>query len=74
MEEKVLEILKNLFELDTVDETCSQETCDKWDSMGVLNLVVELESEFEVSLEPEEIGEMKSFNDIIRILKAKGVE
>ncbi len=74
MEEKVLEILKNLFELDTVDETCSQETCEKWDSMGVLNLVVELESEFDVSLEPEEIGEMKSFNDIIRILKAKGVE
>jgi acyl carrier protein len=71
MEEKVLEILKNLFELDTVDETCSQTTCEKWDSMGVLNLVVELESEFDVSLEPEEIGEMKSFNDIIRILKSK---
>lgn len=74
MEEKVLEILKNLFELDTVDETCSQSTCEKWDSMGVLNLVVELETEFDVSLEPEEIGEMKSFNDIIRILKSKGVE
>jgi acyl carrier protein len=74
MEEKVLEILKDLFELDTVDETCSQETCEKWDSMGQLNLVVELESEFDVTLEPEEIGEMKSFNDIIRILKGKGVE
>ena len=71
MEEKVLEILKNLFELDTVDETCSQETCEKWDSMGQLNLVVELESEFDVTLEPEEIGEMKCFNDIIRILKNK---
>lgn len=74
MEEKVLEILKNLFELDTVDETCSQETCENWDSMGQLNLVVELETEFDVSLEPEDIGEMKSFNDIIRILKNKGVE
>lgn len=71
MEEKVLEILKNLFELETVDETCSQETCEKWDSMGQLNLVVELESEFDLSLEPEEIGEMKSFDDIIRILKSK---
>lgn len=74
MEEKVLEILKDLFELDTVDVTCSQETCEKWDSMGQLNLVVELESEFDVTLEPEEIGEMKSFNDIIHILKSKGVE
>lgn len=74
MGEKVLEILKNQFELDNVDETCSQTTCEKWDSLGVLNLVVELENEFGVSLEPEEIGEMKSFNDIIRILKTKGVE
>jgi acyl carrier protein len=73
MEEKVLEILKNLFELDTVDETCSQTTCEKWDSMGQLNLVVELESEFDVTLEPEEIGEMKSYKDIIRILKTKVV-
>lgn len=71
MEEKVLEILKNLFELDTVDNTCSQETCEKWDSMGQLNLVVEIETEFDVTLEPEEIGEMKCFNDIIRILKSK---
>ena len=71
MEEKVLEILKNLFELDTVDETCSQTTCEKWDSMGQLNLVVELESEFDVSLEPEEIGEMVSFDKIIEILKNK---
>ena len=73
MEEKVLEILKDLFELDVVDKTCSQQTCEKWDSMGQLNLVVELESEFDVSLEPEEIGEMTSFQDIIRILKSKGV-
>lgn len=71
MEEKVLEILKDLFELDTVDTTCSQTTCEKWDSMGQLNLVVELESEFDVTLEPEEIGEMKSYDDIIRILKSK---
>lgn len=73
MEEKVMEILKDLFELDSVDKTCSQATCEKWDSMGQLNLVVELESEFNVTLEPEEIGEMKTFDDIIRILKSKGV-
>lgn len=71
MEEKVLEILKNVFELETVDTNCSQTTCEKWDSMGQLNLVVELESEFDISLEPEEIGEMKSYDDIVRIIKSK---
>ncbi len=67
----MLEILKKLFELDTVDESCSQKTCEKWDSMGQLNLVVELEDAFDVSLEPEEIGEMKSYGDIIKLLKEK---
>lgn len=74
MEEKILEILKESFELETVDTTCSQQTCDAWDSMGQLNLVAELEDTFDVSLEPEEIGMMKSFDDIVHILKTKGVE
>ena len=71
MEEKILEILKNVFELDAVDKTCSQQTCEKWDSMGQLNLVVELEREFDISLEPEEIGEMTSYEKIVEIVKKK---
>ena len=71
MEEKVLEILKSVFELDSVDTSCSQENCEKWDSMGQLNLVVELESEFDVTLEPEQIAEMTSFEKVIQILKNK---
>lgn len=71
MEEKILEILKNVFELEAVDRTCSQTTCEKWDSMGQLNLVVELELEFGVSFEPEEIAEMKSYDDIVRLLNNK---
>lgn len=71
MEEKILEILKNVFELETVDKTCSQTTCEKWDSMGQLNLVVELESEFDITLEPEEIAEMKSYNDVVKLVSAK---
>ena len=71
MEEKILEILKETFELDSVDKTCSQTTCPEWDSMGQLNLVAELEDEFDISLEPEEIGEMKSFDDVVRIVSSK---
>ena len=71
MEKKVLEILKETFELDSVDKTCSQTTCEAWDSMGQLNLVVELEDAFNISLEPEDIIKMKSYNDIIEIIKRK---
>ena len=74
MEEKILEVLKTTFELDIVDTTCSQLTCEAWDSMGQLNLVAELEDAFDISLEPEEIGTMKSYDDIVRILKEKGIE
>lgn len=73
MEEKVLDILKEVFELDSVDKNCSQETCDKWDSMGQLNLIAELEDAFNISLEPEEIGHIKRYDDIIKILKVKGL-
>lgn len=71
MEEKVLEILKNVFELETVDTTCSQTTCEKWDSMGHLNLVVELEDAFSISLEPDDINRIKSYEDIKAVLKEK---
>ena len=71
MEEKILEILKETFELDSVDKTCSQATCPAWDSMGQLNLVAELEDAFDISLEPEEIGEMKSYEDVVRLVSSK---
>lgn len=71
MEEKILEILKETFDLEDVDKTCSQATCPAWDSMGQLNLVAELEDAFDISLEPEEIGEMRNFEDVVRIVSTK---
>ena len=71
MEEKVLEILKNVLEMDSVDESISSANCEKWDSMAQLNISVELEMEFGVSLEPDEIAALASYEDIVRILKEK---
>ena len=71
MEQKILEILKSVFQLDDIDETCSQQNCEKWDSMNHLNLVIELEMEFGISLEPEEIASMRSYDDVLRIIKTK---
>ena len=71
MEEKILDILKQVFELTEIDSTCSQETCETWDSIHHLDLVVELESEFDISLEPEEIADMNSYNDVVRLVSSK---
>ncbi len=71
MEERIKNVLKRTFNLDNVDENCSQKTCEKWDSMGQINLVVELEMEFDISLEPEEIGNMTSYRDVVNIVSKK---
>lgn len=71
MEETILEVLKEVLGLEHIDKSCSQTTCDAWDSMNQLNIVLGLEDAFGISLEPEEIGEMKSFDDILRILNKK---
>ena len=71
MEEKVLEILKSVLEDESVNIETSQENNSNWDSLRHLNLIVELESEFDVSFEPEEIAEMSSVKKIVAILKSK---
>lgn len=71
MEEKVFEILKEVLELSDVDRNLTQKECDTWDSMAQLNIAAELESAFDVSLEPEDIAKLTSVQNIIDILKTK---
>lgn len=71
MEERILTILRNVFNDTTIDITCSQKNCKAWDSMNHLNLMVELEMEFGISLEPEEMGRLVSFYDIKEIINLK---
>lgn len=71
MKERILDVMRNVFEDVTIDTSCSQKTCKAWDSMNHLNLVVELEIEFGVSLEPEEIGRMLCYQDVYDIISSK---
>lgn len=73
MEERVLSVLRSVVKDNTIDATCSQKNCAAWDSMNHLNLVVELEIEFGVSFEPEEIARMIDYPAVCEILKLKGV-
>ena len=70
MEQKVLDILRDVLEDNTIDATCSQENCEKWDAMAQLNLSVELEDAFDISLEPEQIAQMKSVKEICNVLSS----
>lgn len=71
MEEKILNVLKEVLEVNDIDITVSQENCEAWDSLRQLNVVLELEDAFNVSFEPEEIAEMKDIPSIKRFIEAK---
>lgn len=71
MEDKIIEILRNVLETNDINSESSQQNCEKWDSLHQLNLVIELEDAFDITLEPEEIAEMMSVRDIKRIIQKK---
>lgn len=71
MKEKVIKIMKDVLEMDEVSMNTSQDNCENWNSLRHLNLVSELEDEFGVEFEPEEIAEMHSVNSIIEIVKKR---
>lgn len=71
MKEKVIEIMKEVLETEALSLNTSQENCENWNSLRQLNLVSELEDEFDVEFEPEEIAEMKSVEMVLKILQSK---
>ena len=75
--EEVLERLSEVFEDvlehddDKVTEELSQDTCEDWDSLGQITLLVSVENEFGLKFSAEEMAEMKSVAKIIDTVLAK---
>jgi len=70
MRERIRQVIKDTFNLDSVPDDISQKNCVEWDSMHHLQLVLGLEMEFDISLEPEDIALMKSLDDIEEKIKS----
>ena len=68
MKDRIKEVMKQVFQLGEIQDDISQSNCSKWDSMTHLNLIIELEKEFNISLEPEDIAEMKNLEMIEKVL------
>ena len=71
LEEKVLDIMREVFGTEEVTTDSSQKNCEQWDSLHHLTLSSELEEEFDLDLEPEEIAEMTDFSRVIAMLESK---
>jgi acyl carrier protein len=70
MKERIKKVASQALKTDVEDNT-SQDNCASWDSLHHLNLIIELEAEFDLSFEPEEIAQMKSIDAIEQMIKMK---
>jgi acyl carrier protein len=73
LEDRVRGIVATIFDvpLDEVTADTSRETLERWDSMGHLVLTLELEQEFGVNLDPEQVIRMTSVREAAAILASE---
>lgn len=74
--DRLINVVADVFNLPVseISDSSSQDTIEKWDSLGLINLVSELETTFSVQFELADIAVMKNVAIIREILKDKGVD
>lgn len=73
MEEKIVDILKSVLNTDNITVDSNQTDCEAWDSLKALSIIIDLESEFCISFEPEDIVKMNSVKAIAEIIRKKTI-
>ncbi|MBV8424310.1 MAG: acyl carrier protein [Candidatus Eremiobacteraeota bacterium] len=68
-------LVADVFNVDAsgLSESSSQDTLPQWDSLGMVNLIAELELRFGVQFELLEIADFVNLGVIRTILREKGV-
>jgi acyl carrier protein len=75
LEDRTRKVVAEVFGLPLAEVTrdTSSETVEEWDSLNVLNILMAVESEFSVSISPEEAAGFISVEKIIAVLESKAV-
>jgi len=73
MRDEIKGVMREVFNVgaDAIPDEISQKNFEKWDSLTHLNLIIALESRFDISFEPEEISAMTSLGAIEGLLARK---
>lgn len=71
--EKVIEIVASVCEVDKAEVTEDSTVGDfpAWDSMGHLSILSQVEENFGISFEPEEMMELEDVSDIVKAIEGK---
>jgi len=73
--DRVAKVFNKVFDLDCrgFSLETTPETVPNWDSVGHMNLVAQLEAEFGLQFEVDDIMEMTSATKVVEILNARGI-
>jgi len=70
MEDKVREIFSNVFEVDITEvDNIEYQSVEAWDSIGHMMMISELESEFGISIEMDDVIVISKISECFDILK-----
>lgn len=74
-QERLLRVFADVLQADasTLNDDSSPDTIQSWDSLAVVNLVMELEQEFGVEFDILEIADFRTVGIVKGILGEKGV-
>ncbi len=70
IEKKVIDIVHQVMEIaiEKVSMESTSDTIEEWDSLHHINLVLALEEEFNVRFTPEQISQLVTVKEIVKIL------
>ena len=69
---KVTSIINDTFDTDyTITEQTSAEEIDEWDSISHIELITELEKNFEIRFALGELQDLKNVGDMARLIATK---
>jgi acyl carrier protein len=69
IKEKVFEIFKDVLEIQSVSPDMTMDNTVQWDSLRQLALVTEIETQFSIDLEFDDILQMTAIGTIIEIVE-----
>jgi acyl carrier protein len=70
--ERVRQVIARVFEVPAgaVDSAASQDTMERWDSIGHMNLCLALEEEFGVSFDDRQVTSMTSVPALVQVVSS----
>lgn len=73
LEEKFMAVMAELFEenADALSMDMEYKKYEKWDSLKMMNIIMELEDVFDISIPIEKISSVKTLQDLYTVIQGK---